>query len=92
MKITRKDLITEKYTELKIKLQEYIIDDSLFPSIENIDIGDIIFYLNFYFPKNGQSEYISTIEKLLKPFEISDDDISEVTNLIIDFITFLNNI
>ena len=92
MTITRKDLITEKYTELKIQLQEYIIDDSLFPSIENIDITDIIFYLNLYFPKNGQKEYIATIEKLLKPIEISDDDISEVTNLIIDFITFLNNI
>ncbi len=32
------------------------------------------------------------LEKLLKPFEISDNDISEVTNLMIDFITFLNNI
>ena len=92
MTITRKDLITEKYTELKIQLQEYIIDDSLFPSIENIDMTDIIFYLNLYFLKNGQKEYIATIEKLLKPIEISDDDISEVTNLIIDFITFLNNI
>ena len=88
---TRKDLITEKYTELKIQLEEYI-DGSLFPSIENIDISDIVFYLNFYFPKNGQKEYISTIEKLLKPIEINDDDISTVTNLIIDFITFLNNI
>ena len=91
MTLTRKDLITEKYTELKIKLEEYI-DGSLFPSIENIDISDIVFYLNFYFPKNGQKEYIATIEKLLKPIEISDDDISDVTNLIIDFITFLNNI
>ena len=88
---TRKDLITEKYTELKIQLEEYI-DGSLFPSIENIDISDIVFYLNFYFPKNGQKEYIATIEKLLKPIEINDDDISTVTNLIIDFITFLNNI
>ena len=92
MTITRKELITEKYTQLKIQLQEYIIDDSLFPSIDNIDIKDIIFYLNLYFPKTGQKEYISTIEKLLNPFEISDNDISEVTNLIIDFITFLNNI
>ena len=91
MTLTRKDLITEKYTELKIQLEEYI-DGSLFPSIENIDISDIVFYLNFYFPKNGQKEYIATIEKLLKPIEISDNDISEVTNLIIDFITFLNNI
>jgi len=91
MTLTRKDLITEKYTELKIQLEEYI-DGSLFPSIENIDISDIVFYLNFYFPKNGQKEYIATIEKLLKPIEINDDDISTVTNLIIDFITFLNNI
>ena len=91
MTITRKDLITEKYKELKNQLQEYI-DDSLFPNIEDIDITDIIFYLNFYFPKNKESGYIKTIENLLKPVDINDNDISTVTNLIIDFITFLNNI
>jgi hypothetical protein len=88
---TRKELITEKYISLKIQLEEYI-DDSLFPSIEDIDISDIIFYLNVYFPKNGESEYITTIENLLKPIQINDNDISTVTNLIIDFISFLNNI
>ena len=91
MPITRKDLITEKYKELKNQLQEYI-DDSLFPNIEDIDITDIIFYLNFYFPKNKESGYITTIENLLKPVDINDNDISTVTNLIIDFITLLNNI
>ena len=70
MTLTRKDLITEKYTELKNQLQEYILDDSLFPSIENVDLSDILFYLNFYFPKNGQKEYIATIEKLLKPIDL----------------------
>ena len=91
MTLTRKDLIIEKYKELKNQLQEYI-DDSLFPNIEDIDITDIIFYLNFYFPKNKESGYITTIENLLKPVDINDNDISTVTNLIIDFITFLSNI
>ena len=44
MTITRKELITKKYTQLKIQLQEYIIDDSLFPSIDNIDINEVMLY------------------------------------------------
>jgi len=81
------------YQYLKTELEVYI-DGSLFPSLDDYDITDIIFYLNLYFPKGGEQEYINTIEKLMKQkqIELHDDDFTTVVNLIIDFINFLNNL
>ena len=90
---TKKDLIIEKYLILKSSLEEYI-DSDLFPSLDDYEITDIIYYLNLYFPKNKEEYYINTIEKLMKQkqIQINDDDFSIITNLILDFINFLNNI
>ena len=90
---TKKDLITENYLVLKSSLEQYIESD-LFPSLDDYEITDIIYYLNLYFPKNKEEYYINTIEKLMKQkqIQINDDDFSTITNLILDFINFLNNI
>jgi len=90
---TKKDLLIHMYQYLKTELEVYI-DGSLFPSLDDYDITDIIFYLNLYFPKGGEQEYINTIEKLMKQkqIDINDNDFTTVVNLIIDFINFLNNL
>ena len=90
---TKKDLIINKYQHLKSQLHNYI-DGSLFPSLDDYDITDIIFYLNLYFARGREEEYIDTIEKLMKQkqIDINDDDYTTVVNLIIDFINFLNNL
>lgn len=93
MTMTRKEMIIENYLILKLALEEFI-DGSLFPSLSDYEITDIVYYLNLYFPKNGEEEYINTIEKLMnqKGIQINDNDFTTVTNLILDFINFLNNI
>ena len=93
MTITRKEIITEKYNLLKIELEQYI-NQSLFPSLDNYDISDIIYYLNLYFPKGSESNYSDTIERLMKNknIELDDNNFCDVVNLIIDFINFLNNL
>ena len=90
---TKKDLIINKYQYLKSQLEVYI-NSNLFPSLDDYDITDIIFYLNLYFPKGGEQEYINTIEKLMKQkqIDINDNDYTTVVNLIIDFINFLNKL
>ena len=90
---TKKDLLIHMYQYLKTELEVYI-DGSLFPSLDDYDITDIVLYLNLYFPKGKKEEYINTIEKLMnqKQIELNDDDFSKATNLIIDFINFLNNL
>ena len=94
MTITRKDLIIDKYLLLKEDLKNFVVDDSVFPSLNNYELSDIIFGLNYYFPKGGENNYVDTIERLMrdKNININDNDFSDVVNIIIDFINFLNNI
>ena len=93
MTITRKEIIQEKYILLKIELEKYI-NQNLFPSLDDYSISDIVFYLNYYFPKGYENNYDETIEILIKSknIELSDNHFSDVVNLIIDFINFLNNL
>ena len=93
MTITRKEIIQEKYILLKNELEKYI-DQNLFPSLDDFDISDIVYYLNLYFPKGFESNYSNTIERLMKNknIELDDNKYSDVVNLIIDFINFLNNL
>ena len=93
MTITRKEIIEQKYNLLKDQLEQYI-NQNLFPSLDDYNISDIVYYLNLYFPKGSESNYSDTIERLMKNknIELDDNDYSDVTNLIIDFINFLNNL
>jgi hypothetical protein len=93
MTITRKEIITEKYNLLKTELNKYI-SENLFPSLDDYDLSNIIYYLNYYFPKGSEEYYSDTIERLMKSknIELDDNDYSDVVNLIIDFINFLNNL
>lgn len=93
MTITRKEIIEQKYNILKSQLEQYI-NQNLFPSVDDYNISDIVYYLNLYFPKGNEEYYSDTIERLLKNknIEISDNEFSDVVNLIIDFINFLNNL
>ena len=93
MTITRKDIIIQEYNKLKIQLNEYI-SENIFPSLDDFDLSNIIYYLNYYFPKGSEEYYSDTIESLMKSknIELDDNDYSDVVNLIIDFINFLNNL
>ena len=59
----RKDLIISRYQDLKKELSEYI-DDSLFPSLDDFELSDVIFFINMYFPKYTD-DHSQTIKNLL---------------------------
>lgn len=91
---TKKELITENYIVLRKALEEFV-DRSLFPSLEEFEIVDVIYLLNLFFPKGkDDEEHLNMIKFLIseKDIVIKDDHLPIVYNLIIDFINFLNNI
>ena len=45
---TRKELIVEKLVALEKALETYV-DKSLFPSLDEIDVSDLVFYISFTF-------------------------------------------
>jgi hypothetical protein len=91
---TRKELITENYLILTKALEEFI-EKSLLPTLDDLDIVDIMYLLKHFFPKEKtQDDYIAMINFLISEKEIiiTDDHLPIVINLILDFINFLNNI
>ena len=65
---TRKSLITSKYNELITELSLFV-DTSIFPSLEDIDCADLIFYFNLTFPPNQTGDYR---QNLLDVIEVND--------------------
>jgi len=91
---TKKELITENYLILRKALEEFV-DKSLFPSLEELEIVDVIYLLNLFFPKSkNDEEHLDMIKFLISSKEIiiRDEHLPIVYNLIMDFINFLNNI
>jgi hypothetical protein len=91
---TKKELITENYLILTKALEEFI-EKSLLPTLDDLDIVDIMYLLKHFFPKEKtQDDYIAMINFLISEKEIiiTDDHLPIVINLILDFINFLNNI
>jgi hypothetical protein len=91
---TKKELITENYLILTKALEEFI-EKSLLPTLDDLDIVDIMYLLKHFFPKEKtQDQYIDMIKFLISEKEIiiTDDHLPIVINLILDFINFLNSI
>ena len=91
---TKKELIIENYIILINALEEFV-DKSLFPSLEELEIVDVIYLLNLFFPKSkNDEEHLDMIKFLISSKEIiiRDEHLPIVYNLIMDFINFLNNI
>ena len=88
--VSKKHLIIENYLILRKALEEFV-DKSLFPSLEELEIVDVIYLLNLFFPKGKDDEdHLNMIKFLISSKEIiiSDDHLPIVYNLIIDFIIF----
>lgn len=88
---TRKQLIIEKYGELKTELKAYF-DDELFPSLEDIDLCDLVYYVTFTFlGVNTPLQYHGKILELISTngIKMSDEVLQKVVPLIIDFVDWL---
>ena len=91
MSITIKELITLKYVLLISELELYN-NDKLLPSISDYDKTESIQFIKIFFSIG--SDCNQTITSLLEDQEIklNENDYLNLSNLIINFINFLNNI
>ena len=48
MSITRRELIIQKYCALELELSQYF-DNSLFPSLDEVDLADMVTYITRIF-------------------------------------------
>lgn len=83
--------VEEIYKEFESELKE-IVDGSIIPSLDNLDIFDVIFYFEYYF--NGTDDYESKMENLLEESEIklTKKSKEKVFNISKSYITQLKTI
>jgi hypothetical protein len=89
--ITRKELITEQYAILKTQIEQTgLIKGDIFPSLNDIDIGDLIYFFQLTF--SDSSNYKESIIDLLECkniyLDIKEQD--KIVNIIIPFLEIFN--
>jgi hypothetical protein len=93
MLISRKDLIIEKYTILTARLNDTgYFSEELFPSLDEIDVADAIFFFQLSFPDS--TKYIEAIEELLlcHNVKLKPSQKKEVIEIILPFLELFKNI
>ena len=88
---TRKELIVEKYLLLETELKQYVTDD-IFPSLDTIDVADLVYYITLIFlGVTTDEQYKIKIRELLitNGIKISDTNIGIIIPLIQSFVEWM---
>lgn len=89
--ITRKELITEQYAILKTQIEQTgLIDCELFPSLNDIDVSDLIYFFQLSF--SDSSNYEESIIDLLesKNIYLNAKEQKQIVSIIIPFLVIFN--
>ena len=86
----RKEILISKYAELISNLST-VGFPQVFPSLEDIDIVDMLLLFNFYFASCKEEDYERKIRELaqLKKVDITDEQFEKGTPIIINYINWL---
>jgi len=85
-KLTRRQILTEKYIEFQSKMKELIGTTLNFPSLEDYDICDLLIFFNMTFGDSNDIEKI--ISELLNP-DIPDYKYREMIELVREYVTWI---
>ena len=88
---TRRAQIVKRYTALEAELKKYI-DVALFPSLDDIDLADVVFLITTTFlGVDSQDQYTEKIRDLVASngIKMTDETLSKVTPMISDFVHWL---
>lgn len=88
---TRKELLLEKFTALESELKQYV-DKSVFPSLDEIDLSDLVFYVTMTFlGMNDAASMGGKIKELIDSnnVTITEENLKKVIPLVADFVVWL---
>ena len=85
MSYTRKEIIIDKYLEFQNNIKQ-IIDVDIFPTLEDLDVVDLLLFFNMTF--GYATEYESIINDLISfnGVKIQPEELTKVMPVIIQFI------
>jgi hypothetical protein len=82
---TRKEIIINKYLEFQNNINN-IVPINIFPSLEEIDVVDLLLFFNFTFGYVNEYENIITELISFNNVKIQPDELQKVMPVIIQFI------
>jgi len=84
--ITKRDLLTMLYKEFLIELNKIQDLSYIFPSIDDVDIGDIVFKINYIFLPGCNLKM--TIEELICLYnvKITEETVNKIVPLVESFL------
>ena len=86
---TRRELILQKYKELKEEISLITEKGEILPSADDIDLADYLFMISYQFMNvTSDAEYISTIRGLMEhnDYSLAEDEFQKLFPLIQKFI------
>jgi hypothetical protein len=85
---TKKDIIIKKFLQYETEIKE-IVNTSIIPSLEDIDVLDLLLYINLYF--NNEQDKKKTIIYLIdmQGIDINQEQFNKAMPIILDLIEWL---
>jgi hypothetical protein len=85
----RKEVLIKKYAELISNLSSVGFSPSLFPSLDDLDVVDLLLLFNFYFASTD--DYEPKIRELaqIQGIEITEEEYQKGLPIIINYINWL---
>ena len=94
MSITRRELIIQKYCALELELSQYF-DSSLFPSLDEVDLADMVTYITMIFLGiQTEEDYRGKIRELMMTNGVTagNDVFDKAAPLISEFVIWLKQL
>jgi hypothetical protein len=85
---TKKDIIIKKFLEYETEIKK-IVNTSIIPSLEDIDVLDLLLYINLYF--NNEQDKKKTIIYLIdmQGIDINQEQFNKAMPITLDLIEWL---
>ena len=85
---TKKDIIIKKFLEYETEIKK-IVNTSIIPSLEDIDVLDLLLYINLYF--NNEQDKKKTIIYLIdmQDIDINQEQFNKAMPITLDLIEWL---
>ena len=85
---TKKDIIIKKFLQYETEIKN-IVSTSIIPSLEDIDVLDLLLYINLYF--NNQQDKQKTVIYLIdiQGLDITNDQLTKAMPITLDLIDWI---
>ena len=84
--VTKRDLIKMLYTQFQAEINQIVDLSYIFPSIDDIDIADLVFTISYTFPDGCNTKHTLYELILMQNIQIPNDTITQILPIVDNFL------